>query len=992
MSFMSIFSIFLTLHVLDIIATFVAPDIPKLCCDSNDSLCGQAPGWSMCPSNGFMSINQTQTNVITTTLGYVVEPFKRIYNYSLTQPSSGYYDIVAGPNCVPLDCENDFPATLSLSDYYGYSPSCNCTLQTFYLVSTVVSAPGMEDQLVTNVTTETLDSVCLSSTKTGIFGMGLAAPINPGQGNNNQFSRRANVGPTCTINYRMLWPQFPNVTIFMNNPPDHDWVVFARKEEFDYNYICNGAICYLEFPPDMFQTQGFLYLDVIFVPNICNSLVIPINGMTLCRPSECTWSCPGEMIKYYHCLPQGLKASIWIVFALIIFLVIFAFPAFVLFIVYEALRHTLNCPWYIYDAGAVLMVSPIVQNTGSLISKTFVVAKYQFTGEKAEETTHSLDEFTKKRKTKKTAAEIQKKFDEDLESVSPRKQKIGWFKMFLILLGVSSAGAVIDIPSDVTCSVSTPVVGSFTSCVTTGQIETCLTSLTASLTIGIGKTSCLSIMDKDGNHKATAYIKYVANTASVSGSFQYETSDWSFTEMNLDFCPSTTNFKDCLAWAATNQPGSFYQGYPGYNDHPGFNFCIQHIAGAGTSIFTKVCDGKKWAYNTYRSSFRPTGHTYSVYSIPGITYTPILSVIIVDANQNEIFDKLIMGQGLATSSNGYQVQIDGSYFIPPTIFDTNYFVVDNTNGSLAYLPNSIAAKGSPKSGLGEIQAFTVGGLAALNTNAFVYDPKMLTCVASETTYHCSSQTQHGIPTMKNSAKILPALVSDNFWAYDGVSGLVSNITNTAPLSVTFSTIGDGLSIETYHKQVCPQIDVVNATGCFNCDEQAVLTIDVHSTCDGGYGFVSTDDPNIILGNQDIILTTDISQYHLRFRTNKQVNDFTVTVTDETGSIKDTATVHFIAFPRVYNDSGFNDGSLPSGIEGYDNKNYDSVGVDGLKHDMPNFFWDAFHGAATIGQTIAVVAIILVGIVVLIVGIRWLNTMVPKDYAKRNFRFWKNKEN
>jgi len=678
------------------------------------------------------------------------------------------------------------------------------------------------------------------------------------------------------------------------------------------------------------------------------------------------------------------------IFALIIFLALFAFPAFILFIIYEAIKHTLCCPWYIYDAGTVLMLSPIVQNTGGFINRTFVAVRYQFTGNDMAKTKASLDNVVEKRRSQKPALEVRKRIDSDIESSNSPKKQYGFFKWMMVLLGISSAGAVVDIPKDLTCSVTTPVTGTFTSCTTSYSIETCLTSLTASVSIGIGKTSCLSILDSDGNHKATAYLRYISNIATVEGSFQYETSDWAFTELNLDFCPSTTNFKDCLAWAATNQPGSFYANYAPYKNTPGFNYCIQHLAGAGSSAV--VCGGKKWAYNTYRTSFKPTGHTYSVYSIPGINYTPTLMVTVIDGNQNIVFETLVLGHGIATSTSGYQVQLDGSYFINPTIFDTNFFVVDNTNGSLAYIPNSIAAKGSPKKGLGEIQAYTVGGLSQTSTTAFTYDPAILSCTASETTYHCLSQTQHGIPTMKNSAKILPALISNNFWAYDGVSGLSSYITNTAPISVTFSTVGDGLSIQTHHKQVCPKIDVVNATGCYNCDEQAVLTIDIHSSCDGGYGYISTNDPHIVLGNHDVFITVDIIQYHLRFSTNKQVNDFIVTVTDDTGLIIDTAHVHFIAFPRYYNDSGFNNGELPTGIEGYDNKDYNKRGIDGFNHDLPNFFWDAFHGSATIGQTAAVIAIILVGFFLLIVVIRWLNSMIPKNHSSKSWFTPKDKNN
>jgi hypothetical protein len=917
-------------------------------------------------------------------------PFSVFTVVSSEEPDTSLAWLANYSSCSPSGCDE------IIANGGVFLGTCLCTNETLWSFYNAISTLGVNPGLV--LSNETVNATVLQADTIPVskYGLGLSdsllvnenLPENLQRRRPKGLARDSDLTYVCTVNYRLGFPANNNLTLYYMSPPDVTWVAFVRKETFNYNFDCNGAICSFELPPDIYQTEGTLYVDILLVPTICASLVIQLDGAALCRPHDCTWSCFLEMIQYYHCLPSGLQAGVWIVFALILLLCICAFPTFILFICYEIARHTVNCPFYIYDAGVLIVASPLSKGLGKHLVRGWRYSKYMLTGAETEDLEAAMPKGKAlaqiNRRVPATKKEAVDSFKKTLQQEPP-----SFWRWLLICLHLQAASGMpfesppsLLIPDDVTCAFTQTVSSTATNCEGTGASQICNFYLTGSFSINMGMTSCISVVDSAGNPFALLAFHYQSNIATVSASKSYNTANWAYKEANLAFCPNTLNFQQCLDWAATGYPDRFYSILSPYNTQPGFNNCMQNNANG-------ACGDKKWSYNLYRSAILPTGHEYTVYQMQYISYVPKLVVSVIDSQNYGGAQTISISQGVGVSDDGtFQITLDGLYNVDPTIFPTPYYTVDITNGSIGYLPLQASARGTPSKGFGEIQSNTDGAIFSSSLSAFIFDPSILTCSSSSTTYHCQSLTQHGVPNMLATSIPLPARIGGNYW-YLNSRTLMSNLTVAPPIQVTFSALGEGLSLHSYYAQVCPQISTINATGCYSCDEQAILTVTVQSTCAPGISVMKFSDPEIILGNPVLAIQVTPEIWEIRFTTQKSVNHFLVTLCDSSGANCASDDVSFIAFEKIYQDVKFNNGTTPEAIEGYSPTHYnsnispkhwtDAFGVLG------DFFANVFNGVAPWWQTFIMAILGIVIFFAALALIRWLNSITPKDAMDRVWR-------
>jgi hypothetical protein len=307
------------------------------------------------------------------------------------------------------------------------------------------------------------------------------------------------------------------------------------------------------------------------------------------------------------------------------------------------------------------------------------------------------------------------------------------------------------------------------------------------------------------------------------------------------------------------------------------------------------------------ASVQPVGRVFQVFSINGIQYTPVVNVFYVDAAFGAAFSEtLIINAGVAQSSNGYILQLNGNFMNPSdTLFGNNYAILDLDYDAMYLGP--AAPFGTPLQGIvGDLQFFSPELPGAGNKN-YNFASGMLEITGS-TSLKAGYAVRRGMETFDTSSYSLPKTFNNNIWSYDG-DQIVANLSSAGAASFTISTTGDGVTVSLYTPQVCPDINVINATGCYNCLEGSVLNIQLATRCDSGWVTIRTDDIHVTLATTSIFLAAgeDIS-WLIPFITNKAINQFTVTICDETAANCDSDHVDFIAFEYTRNDTDFNQGN------------------------------------------------------------------------------------
>jgi hypothetical protein len=157
------------------------------------------------------------------------------------------------------------------------------------------------------------------------------------------------------------------------------------------------------------------------------------------------------------------------------------------------------------------------------------------------------------------------------------------------------------------------------------------------------------------------------------------------------------------------------------------------------------------------------------------------------------------------------------------------------------------------------------------------------------------------------------------------------------------TAGNGLTVNLWYTEVCPVIELLNATGCYSCTQGAVIYIRTFSECSTGFGKISVDDKSIIVDQGQVNCITNFPlDWPIRIHVPNSENSFTMTVCDSTYQSCDSILVEFVAYKYDYNDTLFN-------VQSADFKSKDTRQGDQKKiatpHDLGHFFQNVFNGVA-----------------------------------------------
>jgi hypothetical protein len=309
------FTLTLFLHSCD--AFTFGFDKPIVCCGYGQTLC-----LSLFPSLACPQVT-LPNNISSVILGsYYITPTSGVGKF--TNVVDSLFANVTGKltalSCEPSGCEANFPDSLSLSQFVGYSSYCTCTIINASSATQVELKDGNYDNVQSYgfLFMSALESTFVSIGRYGSGLLSLNQDINEDSsqseqelargGDDHVFSRYEE---QCVTKVKSNWPKTYSININYNNPPSYIWQVVVTKEGGWVQFDCQGYFCNILLPKYYFDTAGPMVVDVKLPPNVCSSTTLVSNGKSYCRESDCTWSCPIQLYKHHDCITTSESAVLW---------------------------------------------------------------------------------------------------------------------------------------------------------------------------------------------------------------------------------------------------------------------------------------------------------------------------------------------------------------------------------------------------------------------------------------------------------------------------------------------------------------------------------------------------------------------------------------------------------------------------------------------------------------------------------------------------------
>jgi hypothetical protein len=510
--------------------------------------------------------------------------------------------------------------------------------------------------------------------------------------------------------------------------------------------------------------------------------------------------------------------------------------------------------------------------------------------------------------------------------------------MVVCLIGFSSFGDA--------CEMGTSIVGGFTDCIKLNAThENCQfkTSILTSLDY-IGSKSCYSLYNSDKTLIASLEVGFQSQIDNIDLVKDYYTSDIALYSGSIYHCYGTTSCSAQKCETAddlgTRNPYGLFDTRTDLTYWPGVTSCRRSGGCAGNGCFycTAGC-----VYSAY--GIKPLNLLQTVYSIGQRTFIPTISIKL-SSGAGVIKQTTLVAASNVTSLDGYTIKILGSLAGTVSEFGT-LKVIDA--GGYAWLGVASEPDAPIAGTVGQIQA---NALSQLNTNGF----SVATGIVSKT-QNTKSDTFHYIqapPIQTPQFKKFPFTLNSVHWSSVAFSNsrLRGENMNPGALLVSIET-PDVLTVTRERDVICPVItDVGDASGCFDCLLGSVFTILAKSSCVGGVVAAETDSDSVTLMDVSLILTTEETNYTIRFQPTKSSGSFQFCLRSETSvackkvgytAIEDTLVSDpRFQIPGVDESSGLSDSSGTTHWWDFFTKDIPNF----FTKTIPNFFDDILKGIAS----------------------------------------------
>lgn len=415
----------------------------------------------------------------------------------------------------------------------------------------------------------------------------------------------------------------------------------------------------------------------------------------------------------------------------------------------------------------------------------------------------------------------------------------------------------------------------------------CNVTFTAEVTLTtMNSVACVTLQDTQGKFLADLTVKYINLTDVINLYTTYYTSDWVGFSESSHRCYKAGHCKDdaCSSLQTTD-----VDAYGELDNEIILSWPGKTICEAGCSCSACGCFYCKPSCIFSRYALIPNRTTIQSVNAPGSIYpTPYIEVNLTDIHEE--VTSVIVGTTDQVLIEPFLVQIVGVYSSPQTLFASNNIIVDLNTGQARYAP--AAAPGSPIAlSIGDIQASSASFAAAPNINAFIYP-------SSSVTHHISGKTaiynfpSPGLKTL-GMYPVLPTFVPPYELYFNGGQLIAKSLT---PGSLTVSiTTTTSIELVQVVNRVCPNVKLVNVTGCYSCSVGARAAIEANSECLSGVVFISEDAAYITLATISLHLTEAAIVSYIHFYTTQKANNFNLCFAADTQAC---VQVEFTAFQSI----------------------------------------------------------------------------------------------
>lgn len=446
--------------------------------------------------------------------------------------------------------------------------------------------------------------------------------------------------------------------------------------------------------------------------------------------------------------------------------------------------------------------------------------------------------------------------------------------------------------------------GSFSSqtCTSNGAIEDCEVKITGQMTLqGLGVTSCIKY-ETPSRNSLVVETKWISMEQVAVPTFVYSTCDWRGHTYASTQCPATshcslTGSDDCTAMTSSNidafglLSGTFLH-------NPGRSMCDSGVGWPFNCFFTgSTCQFARWVIEPLSDA---VGDCYDVYKVSSYLRVAGLNVVMRDERNGVIANDTVY---VLSGSNTFNLDLNnaGGVFLTYNVLGQFQDVVQG--GDLRFLvrnqhtkemrESSASEPGVPiKSTFGDIQNqnahFTPSN--TMDPNAFLFDPSVATKRSvdhfTEFTFEAS-----GASRMWPVAKKFPFDIGGKFWTYrttehDMTQGkrkrssivqeeyrkrqmpdiwnVAADVSRPGAVQIDVTTQSGNIMITQVVDSVCPEIQSVAVSGCYNCDIAPAVTIVARSTCMEGSATPEVSGNGLVTLGGIIKLETAFSNHTVKF--------------------------------------------------------------------------------------------------------------------------------
>lgn len=426
---------------------------------------------------------------------------------------------------------------------------------------------------------------------------------------------------------------------------------------------------------------------------------------------------------------------------------------------------------------------------------------------------------------------------------------------------------------------------------------------------GVGDEICIDLMTNNSVSAGKINVKFISLTASSPLSTQYYTSCWypvveSSKSCFLESCCSYGSYGSCSDWnsADINPCGKFS---PGLVQIPGRTGCNSYAGCAGNGCFS--CSS---SCNYYRYGFMPRDEVIRVATVGNfIQYTAVLSIS--TSFSAAVFTVNTQNSVYADPSGNFNMVLQG-LFIDFSIALNRPIAIKG--GTVKFVSASLVNTPA-KDTIGDIQS-SVPNMLSAGVNSFRFADNMIVpnTQAYGTTFESSGC---GAQFFDSSAyPALPTSQSGLTWVYKQSSdSIVADITRSLT-AVSTLTFKKPFTFQFLDEAICPEISKVTATGCFSCDEGAIVTVSSRSTCFAGVCRVVVPS-NYISSTNTVYLTNSMSQLNFTLFSSTASNNMSITLSCKDKSASYSASFTLVPKLRVDNATNtttLNPPSRPSSMD------------------------------------------------------------------------------